>query len=98
LVSEYFQKRDAPVACAVYAGIFFLIAVGYNLTWLTAAHQRALLKSDAPQREVRRITQNYRLGPPLYFLATVGAFISVRLSMGICTALWIFWAVTMWSA
>ncbi len=98
LVSEYFQKPDAPVACAVYAGTFFLIAVGYNLTWLSAAHRRVLLKSDAPQRAVRRITQNYRLGLPLYLMATVVAFVSVRLSMGICTALWIFWAVTMWSA
>jgi hypothetical protein len=30
----------------------------------------------------------------LYSLATLGAIVDVRLSLAICTALWIFWATT----
>jgi hypothetical protein len=33
-------------------------------------------------------------GTPLYLLATLAAIVDVRLSLGICTALWIFWATT----
>jgi uncharacterized membrane protein len=40
-------------------------------------------------------TRNYRLGFPLYLLATAAAFFSPFVTIGICTALWVFWAFTM---
>ncbi len=98
LLSEYFQKLGAEVVCDVYAGTFVLISLGYNLTWLSASHQRALLRSSASQHAVRRITRSYRLGLPLYLSAVAGAFVSFCLTIDICTALWIFWAVTMRNA
>jgi len=33
-------------------------------------------------------------GPPMYLMATVSAFLDDRLSLAICTLLWIFWATT----
>jgi uncharacterized membrane protein len=95
LVSEYFTKPAAAVACAVYAGTFALINVGYNLLWHCAASQRELLVNGVPEHTVKTLTRSYRLGLPLYLVATVSAFVSPYVSMGICTALWLFWAVTM---
>ncbi len=95
LLSEYFQKPGAEVACAVYAGSFVHISLGANLTWLSASRQRALLRNDASQHAVHRITRNYRLGLPFYLSTVAGAFVSVFLTIDICTALCIFWAVTM---
>jgi uncharacterized membrane protein len=94
LLSEYLTKPGAAVACAVYAGTFVLISVAYNLLWHVAARGRALLKSDAPEHTVQRITRNYMFGPPLYLSATVSAFVSTYVSVGICFGLWVFWAVT----
>ena len=73
LLSEYFQKPGAEVACAVYAGTFVFISLGDNLTCLSVSHQRALLRNDASQQAVRRITRNYTLGLPLHLSAVMRA-------------------------
>lgn len=94
LLSEYFGLPGARLACAVYSGTFVLISVGYILVWQSLLHDRTLFKSDVSERVIETITRNYRLGTPLYLVATAAAFFSVDVSVGICTALWIFWAAT----
>ena len=54
-----------------------------------------LLRSGVPEQVIRKFTRNYRLGFPLYLLATAAAFVSPFYTIGICTALWVFWAFTM---
>ena len=93
LLSAYFRKPGSAVACAVYAGTFVVISIAFNLLWGVAAHNRVLLRSDAPEHIVREIGRSYLLGIPLYLLATVSAFYNEYVSVGICSALWIFWAV-----
>ena len=94
LVTEYLRFAGAKVACAVYGGTFVLISLAYGLLWYVLLHDRALLKPDASEEVIQRIGRNYRVGPPAYALATVGAFLSPYITVGICTALWIFWAFT----
>lgn len=94
LLSEYFGKPGANLACVVYAGTFVLISVGYILIWQSLLHDRTLLHSGVPDSTIETISRNYRLGTPLYLVATLAAFFSVYLSVGICTALWIFWTAT----
>ncbi len=94
ILSEYFNKPGANVACAVYGGTFVLISIGYNLVWRSIAGNRALLKPGASEASISKITKNYALGTPLYAAATVCAFINIYLTLGICTALWVFWAAT----
>jgi uncharacterized membrane protein len=94
LLSEYFGLPGARLACAVYAGTFVLISVGYILVWQSLLHDRALLKGDVSENTIETISRNYRLGTPLYLVAMLAAFFSVYVSVGICTALWIFWAAT----
>lgn len=94
LVTQYLQFPGAKVACAVYGGIFVLMSLAFNLLWYGVLADRKLLRADASDQVVARINRNYRLGTPAYLLATIAAFVSPYLTIGICTALWIFWAFT----
>lgn len=94
LVTEYLRSPAAKLACAVYGGVFVLLSLAFSLLWYGVLADRKLFKADAPAEVVERINRNYRLGTPAYLLATVGAFASPYVTIGICTALWIFWAFT----
>ena len=93
VVTEYWGTPAAPVASALYAGTFVLIAVAFYLV-LMSAFRPAMLDPAAPQKTIARLRRDYRFGPPLYLLATIAAPFSPLLSMAICTALWVFWAIT----
>jgi hypothetical protein len=71
-----------------------LIGVGFNLVWRSITSNQALLKPEVSEETINKITKNYWLGIPLYGVATLGAFINVYVTIGICTALWIFYAAT----
>jgi TMEM175 potassium channel family protein len=94
LLAAYFERPAAPVAAAVYGGTFVLGAVAYNLLWRTAIAGRHLLRSDVTEEKIERLTRSYRVGVPLYIVATAGAFVHPLITVGICTALWIFWIAT----
>ena len=40
------------------------------------------------------MTRRYRLGVPMYLVATAAAFVSVTISVAICVGLWVFWIAT----
>jgi uncharacterized membrane protein len=91
LVAQYLSTPAAALACAVYAGIFVVINVAYNLLWWAALRQRLLHPAVTP-RQVKRLTRNFLLGFPVYLLATLLAFWNPSVSLGLCSCLWIFWA------
>jgi len=92
-IAEYLKTPAAPAACAFYAGVFFAIAIAFYLL-LLAAFRDSMLDPRASHARIARFRRNYRLGPPLYLAALIAAPFSPLLSLGICTALWIFWAAT----
>ncbi len=85
------------LACAVYAGIFVVINVAYNLLWWPAARERRLLHPSVTLVQVKMLTRNFLLGVPMYLLAMLLAFWNPYVSMGICTCLWIYWALMSYS-
>jgi TMEM175 potassium channel family protein len=93
VLARYLQTPAAKMAAAFYSGSFVLIAICYNLV-LRAAFRRKLLVPTTSMEFVERTCRNYLAGPPLYLLAVVAALLDVRLSLMICTLLWIFWAAT----
>ena len=93
LVAQYLSTPAAALVCAVYAGVFVVINVAYNLLWWAALRQRLLHPSVTP-RQVKRLTRNFLLGFPVYLLATLLAFWNPYVSLGLCSCLWIFWAFT----
>jgi uncharacterized membrane protein len=94
LVAQYLSTPAAPLACAIYAGVFVAINIAYNLLWWTAMHQRRLLHPTVTPRQVKRLTRNILLGLPVYLLAALLAFWNPYVSVGLCGCLWIFWAFT----
>jgi uncharacterized membrane protein len=94
LVTQYLRSPAAKMACVVYGAIFVLISLAFNLLWYGLLHDRTLLRADASEEVIGRIDRSYRMGTPMYLLATVGAFLSPYITIGLCTALWIFWAFT----
>jgi len=94
LVTQYLTTPAAKLACAVYAGVFVVINVAYNLLWWAAVRQRRLLHPAVTPRQVKRLTRHILLGLPVYLLATLLAFWNPYVSLGMCSCLWIFWAFT----
>jgi len=93
VVAEYLATPAASAACELYTTVFVGIAVAFYLVMM-AAFREQTLDPEASAERVRRFRRDYKLGPPLYILAAVAARFSPMLSIGICTALWIFWAFT----
>src|SRR5437868_2445147 len=56
LVAQYLSTPAAALVCAVYAGVFVVINVAYNLLWWTAARQRHLLYPTVTPRQVKRLS------------------------------------------
>ena len=94
LVAQYLNTPAAALACAVYAGVFVVINLAYNLLWWAAVYQRRLLHPAVTARQVKRLTRHILLGLPVYLLATLLAFWNPYVSVGLCSCLWIFWAFT----
>jgi hypothetical protein len=68
--------------------------MAYNLVWRVAIADRRLLRSDVSEETIQKLTRSYRVGVPLYIVATAGAFVHPLITVGICTALWIYWIAT----
>jgi uncharacterized membrane protein len=94
LFSEYLNHREATTACAVYTGSFVLISVAYVHLWRVVIRDRSFLRDGISDQTLRKITRNYSLGIPLYLAAFGASFVNIYLAIGICTALWVFWCVT----
>ena len=92
LVAMYLTTPVAGVVCAIYAGLFLVTNLVYNLLWWLAAHQSRLLKNSVSPMLIHIQSRNYALGAPCYLLALVLAFWSPGVSIGICSVLWLFWA------
>jgi TMEM175 potassium channel family protein len=93
VLASYLETSAAPVAGAFYAGTYVLLGVAFNVLWATA-RGRHLLHSRVSEEAVRARNRRYRLGPPLYLVATAASFVHVFLAVGICAALAIFWLVS----
>jgi uncharacterized membrane protein len=88
LVAQYLITPAASLACAIYAAVFVVINVAYNLLWWAAVRRRRLLRPTVTARQVKRLTRHILLGLPVYLLASLLAFWNPYVSLG----LWIFWA------
>lgn len=91
VVAEYMGTPAAPTASTVYAGFFVGISVCFQLL-VMSAFRPSVLSPRASQQTIGRLRRSYWAGPPLYLAATVTAPFFPQAAIGICTALWIFWA------
>ena len=93
LLAEHVSHRGATTATAIYSGMFVVIAVLFNVLWHYASHRGRLLARGHDPEAVAFITRQYRLGPILYFVAFLLAFVYVPASVGLCALLAGFFAL-----
>jgi len=92
VLAEYFETPGAATAGAFYAGIFVLGAVAYNVLWRVAIGRGGrLLRSGVSQEHIDELTASYKVGVPVYLIATAAAFVSVHATIAICLGLWVYW-------
>jgi uncharacterized membrane protein len=93
ILSEYIKSPDSKTAVALYSGTFFVIAILFYVLWQYASRgHRLLARSDNPAA-IAAISRQYHFGPPLYLVAFLFAFWNIWASVGMCTALAIFFAL-----
>jgi uncharacterized membrane protein len=93
VLAAYLRTPAAKMAMVFYSSTFVAIALAFYLV-IIAGFRKKLLAPSANMEFVTKTCHSYRYGPPLYFAATLAAFVDARLSLAICTGLWIFWATT----
>ncbi|CCF84452.1 TMEM175 family protein [Nitrolancea hollandica] len=94
LVADYLTTPAAGLAVAVYAGVFVVSGISYNLLWFWASYHHHLLKSTVSPAQVRVFSRIYPIGIPLYLAAAILAFWNAYVSVGICLGLWVVWGWT----
>jgi len=70
-------------ATVLYGANLVATAICFNLLWRYAIKDRRLLRPEADQNLVDAVTREYLFGPILYGAATLLAFVSVWISLGI---------------
>jgi uncharacterized membrane protein len=72
VLAEHIEQPDESAATVFYAGVFVITAVVFNLLWRYLTRWApALLKPDANQQAIARITRRYAFGAPTYLAAAV---------------------------
>ena len=84
VLATYLPSAEARTpATVLYGANLVATAICFNVLWRYAVKGRRLLRVDADQKLVDHVTVEYRLGPILYGAATLLAFVSVWISLGI---------------
>jgi uncharacterized membrane protein len=94
LISRYFNTPSENAAAALYCGLFVIINISYNVLWYVVSTDKLVLRKDVTPETIHILRRNYLIGFPAYTIAFGTAFYSAKLSLLICTALWVFWAIT----
>ena len=93
LVAMYIQQPDAKVAAALFSANYFFLAVAFNLVWGYSIRNGRLLAQDHNRHKVKKITQQFRIGPLLYIFSFALSFINATASLGLIFALVVFFAL-----
>lgn len=93
LLSEHIQGSGADIASSIYAGTFFLNCLSYYILWLYSSKNKRLLDNNIDTSVIPIIRRNIFLGLVSYIVAFAFAFISVKISIGICFILALFYAI-----
>ncbi len=93
LVAEFLGHRDQTIAVMVYNGTFVMIAIFFNMLWRYASYNNRLFDSSTDPELVRRISQQFVLGPVAYLIAFVLAIFSAPASLALSMLLALFYAL-----
>lgn len=94
LVADYYGHSGETLAAALYSGTFFVMACAFNVIWRYASYNHRLLSREVTVEQIQSINRQYLLGPTVYGLALVLAFVNVTMSLLLTVLLAIFYGVT----
>ena len=94
LVADYYGHTGDTTAAALYAGTFFVMSLAFNSLWRYASYRHRLISKETTTETVEGINRQYLLGPTVYGLALLLAFVQVTASLLLTIVLAIFYAVT----
>lgn len=92
VLAEYLGHAGERAAAAFYCGTFVVVSLTFHLWWWTA-NRRRLLHAHVAAATVARIWGAYRFGLAVYVTATLLSFWNAGAGLGLCVALWVYWAV-----
>jgi uncharacterized membrane protein len=78
---------SAQVGVLIYVATFVALAVAFNILWYAIRRGPGVLRADVGARSIAAISRSYRLGPPGFLVAFVGALINPTLGMVVVVAL-----------
>ena len=87
LLAATLETPSAQIGVLVYAATFIAVAVAFNVLWYEIRTRPGVLRPDVEAWSIAAISRSYRLGPPGYMLAFVGALISPVLGMAVIVVL-----------
>jgi uncharacterized membrane protein len=86
-------QHDARAGALTYGVTMVVMASLYSTLWFYAAWNRRLIAADADQRTVSGISRSFLPGIPFYGLATLSAFVSPWLSVGLYAGITAFYVL-----
>jgi uncharacterized membrane protein len=93
MLAEYFPGPEEKIAAAAFSGLFVFIAIVFNLLWWFAAKGNRLLDKNADEKEMKALGVSYLVGPAIYLAAFAAAFFNATLSVCICLAMAVYYAM-----
>jgi len=93
LVADSLQTHEGVrTATLVYGGTMIAMALMFNAVWLYAAARGGhLLEPGLDPAAIARGTRSYRLGPAIYVVVTLIAFVDPYVSLALFAAVALYW-------
>ena len=91
VLARFLGTGAAEGAAAFYCGTFFVIAIAYNLLFLSIAHNRRLVRPEVGDDELARVRRAYYLGVLVYGASVGLALWHAAAGLGLCISLWLLW-------
>jgi uncharacterized membrane protein len=91
VLAQHLGQSDQRAAAMLYHGMYFAIAVFFNLLWGYA--NRNLLGEDVDVSTTGKISARYAVGPILYLVCIALAWVNVPVSLLLNVALAVFFAL-----
>jgi uncharacterized membrane protein len=91
LLGAHLLDQAGSLACAIYAGCFFLIAVAFQAVWIYVA-RNGLLQMRGRAGPLSALNRRYFFGPLAYLLALGLAFVNEYVALAICFLMALFYA------
>ena len=87
LLAATLETPSAQIGVLVYAATFIAVAIAFNVLWYEIRTRPGVIRPEVEAWSIAAISRSYRLGPPGYLVAFIGALISPMLGMAVLVVL-----------